>query len=107
MTPPCPGTRPHAGLCDKKKKKKKKKIVYHTYGQQPVEDNVDINAYNRSRYPNPYTPFLCEHELEWAFRQVKCEISKKAMDDLMMVHTIKSNLPKGHLKSLYTLGKKL
>ena len=52
------------GYVTKKKKKKKKKIVYHTYGQQPVEDNVDINAYSRSKYPNPHTPFLDEHEFK-------------------------------------------
>ena len=48
-----------------------------------------------------------KHELEWAFRLVEHGISKKAIDDLMMVYTVKSNLPKGHFKSGYALGKKL
>ena len=48
-----------------------------------------------------------EHELEWAFRLVEYGISKKAIDDLMMVHTVKSNLPKRRFKSPFTLGKKL
>ena len=72
-----------------------------------MEDNVDINAYSRSKYPNPYTPFLDENELKWAFRLVKHRISKKAIDELMTVHTVKSNLPKGHFKSTHTLGKKI
>ena len=29
------------------------KIEYHTNGPQPVEDNVDINAYSRYKYPKP------------------------------------------------------
>ena len=32
---------------------------------------------------------------------------KKNIDDLMMVHTVKSNLLKGYFKSTHTLGKKL
>ena len=39
-------------------------IEYHTNEPQPVEDNVDINAYSRSKYPNPHTPFLDEHEFK-------------------------------------------
>ena len=30
-----------------------------------------------------------------------------AIDDLMTVHTVKSNLPKGQFKSTYTLGNKI
>ena len=58
------------------------KIEYHTNGPQPVEDNVDINGYSRSKYPNPYTPLLDKYKLKWAFRLVKHVISKKAIDDL-------------------------
>ena len=83
------------------------KREYHTNGLQPIEDNVDINASSQCKYSNPFTPFLDEHELERAFWLVNYRIIKKAIDDLMTVHTVKSNLPKGHLKSAHTFGKKL
>ena len=36
-------------------------IEYHTDGPHPVDDNVDTEGgYRRSRYPNPYSPFLDE-----------------------------------------------
>ena len=83
-------------------------IEYHTDGPQPVDDNVDIEGgYRRSRYPNPYAPFLDEDEFEFAFRLVKHGISKMAIDDIMSLRTVKSNLPKGHFKSAYTLGNKI
>ena len=43
------------------------KVEYYTDRPQPVDDNVDMDIYRQRRYPNPYTPFLDEHELEWAF----------------------------------------
>lgn len=83
-------------------------IEYHTDGPQPVDDNVVmVEGCRRSRYPNPYTPFLDEHEFEFAFRLVKHGISRMAIDDIMTLHTIKSNLPKGHFKSAYTLYNKI
>ena len=72
-----------------------------------MEDNVDINTYSRSKYPNLDTIFLDEYKLGWAFRLIKHEISNKAIDNLMIVHTIKSNLPTGPFKSAHTLCKKL
>lgn len=61
----------------------------------------------RPSYQNPYTPFLNEDEFEFAFRLVKHGISKKAIDDIMSLHTIWSNLPHGHFKSAHTLAKKI
>ena len=82
-------------------------IEYHTDGPQPVDDNVNIVGYRRSRYPNRYAPFLDEDEFEFAFRLVKHGISKMAIDDIMSLPTVKSNLPKGHFKSAYTLGNEI
>ena len=61
----------------------------------------------RLSYQNPYTPFLNKDEFEFAFRLVKHGISKKAVDDMMSLNTIRSNLPPGHFKSAYTLAKKI
>jgi hypothetical protein len=83
------------------------KIEYHPDGPQPVDDVDVVGGQRRSGYPNPYTPFLDEHEFEFAFRLVKHGISKKAIDDIMTLHTVRSNLPEGHFKSAYTLGKKI
>ena len=83
------------------------KIKYHTDGSQPINNNVDMDMLRRSRYPNPYTPFLGEHELEWASRLLKHGISNMPIHDFITVHTVKSNLPKGHFKSAHTLGKKI
>ena len=83
------------------------KLEYHTYRLQRIDDNLDMDMFRRSRYPNSYTPFLDEHELEWAFLLVKHGISNKAIDFLMTVHTIKSNLPEGHFKSPCTLGQNI
>ena len=72
-------------------------IEYHTDGPQPVDDYVDREGvYRRSRYPNPYAPFLDEDEFEFTFRLLKHGISKMAIDDIMALRTIKSNLPKCH-----------
>ena len=68
---------------------------------------MDINVYTQSKDPNPYTPFLDEYELKEVFRLVKYRISKKAIDNLMTVHTVKSNLPKAQFKSTHILRKKL
>ena len=38
---------------------------------------------------------------------MKNGISKKAVDDIMSLHTIKSNLPNGHFRSAHTLSKKI
>lgn len=84
------------------------KIEYHKDGPQPMDDDTDMEAgHTQTGYPNPYTPFLDEHEFEFAFRLVKNGISKKAIDDIMRLHTIKSNLPNGHFRSAHTLGKKI
>ena len=40
------------------------RIEYHPDGPQPTDDSVDANTLRRSRFSNPYTPFLDEHELE-------------------------------------------
>ena len=83
-------------------------IEYHTDGPQPVDDNVNREGgYRRSRYPNLYAPFLDEDEFEFAFRLVKHGISKMAIDDIMALRTIKSNLPKQHFKSAYTVGNEI
>ena len=82
-------------------------IESHTYRPQPVHDNVDIVGYRQFRYPNRYAPFLDEDEFEFAFPLAKHGISKMAIDDIMSLPTVKSNLPKGHFQSAYTLGNKI
>ena len=73
-------------------------IKCHTDDLQPVDDNVNREeGYKRSRYRNPYTPFMDKDEFEFAFRLVIHEISKMAIDDTMALHTINSNVPKQHL----------
>ena len=74
---------------------------------QAVYNDKDMAVGHRQpSCPNPYTPFLDEHEFEFAFRLVKNGISKKAVNDIMSLHTIKSNLPNGHIRSVHTLSKK-
>ena len=82
-------------------------IEYHVDGPQPVDDNVDIVGYKRSRYPNRYASFLDEYEFKYALRLVKHVISQIAIDDIMSLPTVNSNLPKVHFKSAYTLGNKI
>ena len=78
---------------------------YHMVGPQPVYDNDDRNRqYRISRYPNLYVLFLDKDEFEFAFRLMKYGISKLAIDNIMSLRTIKSNLSKGNFKSPYTLG---
>lgn len=84
------------------------KTEYHEDGPQPIDNDVDeVSIPRRPSYQNPFTPFLDEHEFEFAFRLVKHGISKTAIDGIMSLHTIKSNLPNGHFKSAHTLGKKI
>ena len=79
---------------------------YHLDGPQP--DNVDtVDMRRRSEYLNPYTPFLYEDEFDFALRLVKHGISKLAIDDIMALRTVRSNLPPEHFKSAYTLRKKI
>ena len=81
---------------------------YHEDGPQPMDNDVDKESIRRQpSYQNPYIPFLDELEFEFAFRLVKHGISKKAIDNIMSLHTIGSNLPNKHFKSIHTLGKKI
>ena len=83
------------------------KIEYHKDGPQSVDNEDMVASHRRTSFQNPYTPFLDEHEFEFAFQLVKHGISKEAINDIMTLHTIKSNLPNGHFRSAYTLGKKI
>ena len=82
------------------------KIEFHEDGPQPMHSNVDIEVgRRRPSCRNPYTPFLDPDEFEFAFRLIKYEIRKKAVDDIMSLRTIRSSLPNGDFKSAYTLAK--
>ena len=84
------------------------KIESHEDGPQPMHSNVDIEVgRRRPSCRNPYTPFLDVDEFEFAFRLIKHGISKKAVDDIMSLRTIRSRLPNGHFKSAHTLAKKV
>ena len=74
---------------------------------EPHLGDNDVDVVARPSYQNPYALFLDEHEFEFAFRLVKNGISKQAIDDIMLLHTIKSNLPNGHFKSAHTLCKNI
>ena len=77
-------------------------------GPQPMHSNVGIEVgRRRPSCQNPYTPFLDVDEFEFAFRLIKHRISKKAVDDIMSLRTIRSRLLKAHCKSAHTLAKKV
>ena len=84
------------------------KIESHKDGPQPMHSNVDIDSgRRRPSCWNPYTLFSDVDEFEFAFRLIKHGISKKAVDNIMSLHTIRSSLPNGHFKSAHTLTKKV
>ena len=52
-------------------------------------------------------PLYYMHEFEFVFRLVKNVISKKVVDDIMSLYTIKSNLSNRHFRSANTISKKI
>ena len=81
-------------------------IEYHLDGPQP--DNIDtVDMRRRSEYLNPYTPSLDEDEFDFALQLVNHGISKMAIDNIMALRTVRSNLPPEHFKSAYTLRNKV
>ena len=71
-------------------------IEHHADGLQPVDHNIDIVGNQGFKYPNRYAPFLDKDQFEFAFCLVKYGINIMAIDDIMSLPTVKSNLPKGH-----------
>ena len=70
----------------------------------PCHTGLNVNA---RRFDKKNKKKNDKDEFEFAFQLVKHGISKMAIDDIMALRTIKSNLPKQHFKSAYTLGNKI
>ena len=71
-------------------------IEHHADELQPVDHNIDMVGNRRSRYPNRYATVLDKDQFEFAFCLVKYGINITAIDDIMSLPTVKSNLAKGH-----------
>ena len=79
---------------------------HHEDGPQFMYDDVDMAVGHwQPSCLNSYTTFMDEHEFEFSFWLVKNVISNKAIDDIMLFNTIKSNLPNGHFRSVHALSK--
>ena len=63
--------------------------------------------HRQSEYLNLYTPFLYEHKYDLALQLVKHGISKMAIDDIMTLRTVRSNLLPMYFKCAYTLPNKI